>query len=253
MANAHLNVKFITNRKGGQNLALDGFLYRVNRRTPDKVFWRCIVPGCSASLSTANNIPTGFGRQPHSHVADHAEVVSKQIMNQITKRCLEEVRPIPTIFTEELNKLRDDEWDDTTREVVEHLPTFNSAKSSLYRARRKQTPPLPKTQTDIRLEGKWTQTATGDRFLLFDNTHQTSRMIAFATTENLQDLATTDKFFCDGTFYTCPSLFYQIYTIHILIDDKMTPVVYAFLPGKSQATYTRFFTLLHDKVSTKCI
>jgi len=94
MANAQLIVTFITNRKGGQNLAYDGFIYRINRRGPEKMFWRCIVAGCSASLSTVNNIPTGFGRQLHSHRADHTQIVAKQIMNQVTKRCLEEVRPL---------------------------------------------------------------------------------------------------------------------------------------------------------------
>jgi hypothetical protein len=65
------------------------------------------------------------------------------------------------------------------------------------------------------------------------------RIIAFATTENLRDLANADIVFCDGTFYTCPNLFYQIYSIQIHIDDIMTPVIYAFLPGKSQATHSR--------------
>jgi hypothetical protein len=36
MANAQLNVKFLTNRRRGQNLALHGYIYRVNRRGPDK-------------------------------------------------------------------------------------------------------------------------------------------------------------------------------------------------------------------------
>ena len=74
-------------------------------------------------------------------------------------------------------------------------------------------------------------------------------MITFVTTESLQELANSDTFFCDGTFYTCPSFFYQIYSLHIKIDDIMTPVVYAFLPGKSQAVYTRFFSLLQDKMT----
>ena len=249
MANAQLHVKFITNRNGGQNLTLDGYIYRVNRRGTDKTFWRCVVPGCSASLSTVDNIPTGFGTRPHSHPADHTNVVAKQIMNKITKRCKEEVRPIPTIFTEELNKLRDNEWDKTCQEVVERLPTFNTAKSALYRARGKQTPKLPKTQQEIELDGKWSETSAGDRFLLFDDNNDLGRMITFATTESLQELANSDTFFCDGTFYTCPSLFYQIYSLHIKIDDIMTPVVYAFLPGKSQAVYTRFFSLLQDKMT----
>jgi hypothetical protein len=29
----------------------------------------------------------------------------------------------------------------------------------------------------------------------------------------------------------------------------MTPVIYVFLPGKSQAPYTRFFTLIKDKIA----
>ena len=91
MANAQLHVKFFTNRNGGQNLTLDGYIYRVNRRGTDKTFWRCVVPGCSASLSTVDNIPTGFGTRPHSHPANHTNVVAKQIMNKITKRCKEEV------------------------------------------------------------------------------------------------------------------------------------------------------------------
>jgi hypothetical protein len=77
----------------------------------------------------------------------------------------------------------------------------------------------------------------------------TRRIIAFASTEYLRDLANADIFSCDGTFYTCPKLFYQIYSMHIPIDDIMTPVIYDFLPGKSQAAYTRFFTLIKDKIA----
>jgi hypothetical protein len=56
---------------------------------------------------------------------------------------------------------------------------------------------IAKSVTDIALEGKWTQTATGDSFLLDDN-QPTRRIIAFATTENLRDLTNADIVFCDG-------------------------------------------------------
>eukprot|EP00105_Crassostrea_gigas_P023383 XP_011443190.1 PREDICTED: uncharacterized protein LOC105339364 [Crassostrea gigas] len=211
MANAQINVKFITNKRGGRNLAFNGYIYRVNQRTENKIFWKCTSSGCSASISTENDIPTGFGRQQHTHAADHTE--------------------------------------DNSRELIERLPTFNTARSSFYRARRKQTPPLLKTTADIRLEGKWTETETGQPFLLLDDIFQNNRILAIATTDNLQDLAASETFFCDGTFYTCPSLFYQIFTISIITDDQMMPVVYALLPGINQATYTRLFTLLSDKMN----
>ncbi|XP_060086051.1 uncharacterized protein LOC132565428 [Ylistrum balloti] len=241
MANTQLNLKFVINKKGGQNLAYNGFIYRIIRRNGEK--------SCRGSLSALNNIPVAFGRQEHNHPADHAEVVAQQIRNSITKRCLEEVRPIPAIYEEELRKLRDEEWDEDCKAVVQRLPTFNTAKSSLYRARRKETPVLPKTLSDIRLEGKWTETSTRDRFLLFDDGDQQNRIIAFATTENLRYLSTADTFYCDGTFYTWPSLFHQIYSIHVVIDGRMTPVVFALLPGKSQRIYTRLFTLLKEHMT----
>ena len=79
------------------------------------------------------------------------------------------MKPVPSIYQEELNKLRDHDWDDFSKTVVQRIPTFNSAKSSLYRARRKQPPALPTTRDDIRFDGKWTEVATGDIFLLFDD------------------------------------------------------------------------------------
>jgi hypothetical protein len=87
MANVQLNVKFLTNRRGGQNLALHGYIYRVNHRGPDKVFWRCTIPECSVTMSTENNIAVRFGRQQHNHPVDHTQIVEKQIMNLVTERC----------------------------------------------------------------------------------------------------------------------------------------------------------------------
>jgi len=159
-------------------------------------------------------------------------------------------RSVPSIYQEEITKLRDDEWDADSKEIVQKLPTFYSSKSTLYRARRKQTPKLPASSIDIQLDGKWTETSTGERFLLFDDTQQQQRIIAFATTENLTDLSASDRIYCDGTFYTCPSVFHQIYTIHIQIDGIMYPVVYALLPSKSEQVYTRFFNLVQRTMIT---
>ncbi|KAK3088391.1 hypothetical protein FSP39_018554 [Pinctada imbricata] len=136
----------------------------------------------------------------HNHTADHAGVVAKQIMDQVKRRCVEEVNPVTAIYTSELLKLRDRDWDDVSKQVVERLPTFNSSKSSLYRARRKTTPALPKTQSSITLDGKWTDTATGDRFLLIDESHHSQRTIVYATDNNLRDLAAADTIYCDRTF-----------------------------------------------------
>ena len=100
MANSQLNVSFITNRKGGQNIAYNGNIYRQILQNDDRTFWRCTVSGCPGSLSTLNSIPVGFGRQVHTHPADHTGIVTKQILNHINTRCIDEVKPIPsTVYT----------------------------------------------------------------------------------------------------------------------------------------------------------
>ena len=91
LANTQLNVNFLTNKKKGQNLALHVYIYRVNLMGPDRVFWRCTIPECSATVSTENNIPAGFGRRQHNHRADHTQIVAKQSMNLMTKQCAKEV------------------------------------------------------------------------------------------------------------------------------------------------------------------
>jgi hypothetical protein len=67
------------------------------------------------------------------------------------------------------------------------------------------------------------RTCSGDAFLL----HQDDRMLIFSTTDNLRHLSHADTYFCDGTFEVSPELYYQMYTIHAFVNQKMSPLVYA--------------------------
>ena len=46
----------------------------------------------------------------------------------------------------------------------------------------------------------------------------------------------------DGTFKVCPEIFFQINTIHVLINHQIFPCVFTLLPNKTKATYNRFLT-----------
>ncbi|CAF4669401.1 unnamed protein product, partial [Didymodactylos carnosus] len=53
--------------------------------------------------------------------------------------------------------------------------------------------------------------------------------------------------YCDGTFYVCPSIFYQIYSVHGYNNDGiMAPYVFCLLPGKSEELYTGMFEILFN-------
>ena len=73
--------------------------------------------------------------------------------------------------------------------------------------------------------------------LQFDNEDKEKRIIILATARNLDILEESDSWYIDGTFNSCPQLFYQVLTIHAEIPNPggtswIFPSVYMVLLGK---------------------
>jgi len=251
MANLAVRVDFIENGRGGHYLVQNGFKFHIKTRRNNRCYWRCVNGDCPASLTTVDNLPTGAGR-PHNHTGDIIEVAASAFINNVKKRCRDEVCPIPTIFDDELSKLRNQECDDTTVEMIRQIPTFHGCKSSLYRSRSKVLPKLPSSTNEAEIEGSLKETLAGERFLLCDDTDaRGERILIFATDENLRLLCNATIIFGDGTFYACPRIFSQLYSLHASVDGTVHPLVFAFLPNKTERTYVRFFTLLKDAIQER--
>ena len=89
------------------------------------------------------------------------------------------------------------------------------------------------------IQNEWTQTTSGNRFLLYNNNDlSNNRIIIFATDEQMQILGRSGKWFMDSCFKIAPrGLFMQIYIICVKFGNRSTPLVYALLQRKLQATY----------------
>ena len=159
------------------------------------------------------------------------------MMQTMNQRTTLEVTPIPTIYEEELIKLRTPESNDDTRQIIEQLPTYYSCKTALYHQRSLNIPGLPKTTTDINLQ--WCLTTAGDQFL---PPSVYPPMLILSTINSLTHLSAANTIFCDDTFYACLSLFHQFYTVHAMVDGSMYALVFALLPGKDEVIYTHFFS-----------
>ena len=61
--------------------------------------------------------------------------------------------------------------------VFQYLPGFNSIKSTLYKIRASVIPKLPKTISDIKIDGQWSKTENGENFLLCDDGIGQNRII----------------------------------------------------------------------------
>jgi hypothetical protein len=128
MANALLNVQFVTNRLGNQSLVHNGFQYRVKQRRDNRCYWICTTRNCRATINTLDNIPVKLP-DAHNHPNHQTKLKVDSVLKSIKKRCREETTPIPTIYDQEVNELRNPEWNEAHK-VVEQLPTFESSSNS---------------------------------------------------------------------------------------------------------------------------
>ena len=135
-------------------------------------------------------------------------------------------------------------------EVAVYLPNIQGCSSSAYRARRRRFPMLQATREDIVLEGKWAQTADGQDFVLA-NDGEAEKLIIFGSVEGLLQVCCTIANYMDGTFYTVPSLFHQLYTVHAKVYGQMFPLIYGLLPDHTEDTYIRFTHLIQASAAQR--
>jgi predicted type IV restriction endonuclease len=72
---------------------------------------------------------------PGNKTKTSAKIEVMKVMQMMKQRAKAEVTPIPTIYEEELIKLRTPESNDDTRQIIEQLPTYYSCKTALYHQR----------------------------------------------------------------------------------------------------------------------
>ncbi|XP_060070749.1 uncharacterized protein LOC132550676 [Ylistrum balloti] len=244
MAGVMLHVDFLETYRGGRHLVWNGFIYRHNNKRDTWISWKCTEKNCKATLCTRDDVPTKIG-QVHNHLPDQAAVECKKIMNNVRTRVKTELHPLPAIYDEEISKLRTTPWDAQSKKIASKLPKFDAKKSSFYRSRKKTLSPIPNTRPEVQLEGKFTQTTSGEQFLQA-NDGDNDKILIFTTDENLVHLCSAEIVYCDGTFYTAPQMFDSIFTIHAFVGTVMFPFMYSLLPKRDTNTYNRLFTLLKD-------
>lgn len=92
---------------------------------------------------------------------------------------------------------------------VLEMPSLESLRSSLHRARHKNTLILPAHRRYVSLFSRFTKTISDDDFLLV-NDRDDDKIMIFSTEENLRLMTDVKAFYMDGTFSTCPALFYKV-------------------------------------------
>ncbi len=199
--------QLVKTNRGGKNLQFEGYIYTKIRDGTDFQFWRCKnhKAGCPAR-ATSEGLSVVV-RNEHDHPPNPAEITTQVAIAGMRKRARDESTSINVIYDDQLEVISQEQ---NSADVLAQLPSLESIRSSLYRARHEDTPILPTLRRDVSLSTRFSNTRSGEDFLLVDDGDDDKIMI-FATEENLRLLSDAEAFYIDGTFSTCPSLFYQVH------------------------------------------
>ena len=127
------------------------------------------------------------------------------------------------------------------------LPSYDTSRRTITRKRQNAQVSIPKVKLLKELGDipePLTKTHDGQSFLYYDSGVSASRLLIFCTSPALELLNESEIWHCDGTFSVSPEVFYQLYTIHGMVENNLIPLVYALLPSKSQSIYEEFFSKL---------
>lgn len=129
-----------------------------------------------------------------------------------------------------------------------YLPSINAMRMVVNRARMIGVPTSPKKLHNLVIPNKYSN------FLLAHYSTEEDCILLFGTSENIRLLQLSPFWILDGTFRTCPTVFYQIYTVHGLIGlhdtvQKVVPLVFGLLSNKNKRIYCLFFELLKSRAS----
>lgn len=102
-------------------------------------------------------------------------------------------------------------------------------------------PPQPISLDNLVIPDEYKTTIRNMPFLLCDsktlNLNINQKFMIFTTNQNLSYPSNSDTWFADGTFCTVPCIFYQLYTLHGLVNGHVIPLVYVLMTGKSSKSY----------------
>jgi hypothetical protein len=213
-----MSLKFIKTNDNNVAAVIDGYVYyfaKENKKQLSKRY-RCRVAGCSCSVTIADDVTLADRVLRHSKEHDHPQTAKEDDL--YIKKIIGEMKLAAEIEEKSLQDIYDDGLIEYKRKIgddealLELFPEFESIKSTLYLHQKKKYPKLPQSCDDIDLDGEYGVTSSDKKFVISKD-EDVDKCLVFASELGLTILSKCNKIGGDGTFYVCPNLYSQMYTI----------------------------------------
>ncbi|XP_030072563.1 FLYWCH-type zinc finger-containing protein 1 [Microcaecilia unicolor] len=231
-------MEFVESQKGKTILLKDGYRYRKVRINVDgSVSWLCLENFCKGRIRLQGE--TVFIVSEHNHAPDVSKNEALRSVVEMRRRAEHGMEKPMQIIQQCTNGI--------SLESAVHLPAYVALQRAIERRRRRVCHPYvdPRSVGEIDIPSGLCSTFRKSNFLLWDSgVGDDNRILMFGTMENLQILEENNHWFIDGTFKISPELFFQVFSIHALVDKSALPLVYVLMMDKKEETYVRVFRKL---------
>ena len=184
----------------------------------------------SAKLNAISNIIEPKHHHNHSISEYHTELY------EVKAKCKSAART----SRERLSKV----FKDTTRnEAVASLLSYKNIETTMYRARREIEPTIQRSSAEFCQQIQSTQYAV---YYRGEVTVGLEIGVIFYSDKFSQVLTEVEDIQFDGTFYTVPMQYYQLWTLFARIGQHVVPCIHCILTSKQEALYTALITRIHE-------
>ncbi|KAG8233356.1 hypothetical protein J437_LFUL005817 [Ladona fulva] len=222
----------------------------MDRSKGKKKYWRCenrrICNGRAISFATDGEIEVIITKE-HTHAPRYQDISVQRMKTSLKRKAIEQLTAHPVaLIREGLSDLGDF--------AVAALPKHQSLRRMINRTRESLRPTDPRHIKDLHIIPPFANTISGQQFLLHDSEGSAmaeegtrSRVIIFASEENIRYLFSSPTWYTDGTFQVVPTLFYQLFTVHGSVAGTVLPMVYALMQNKREEEYNYVLQKLKEK------
>ena len=235
-----MSVQFLESKRGKPKAMHEGYLYTYDKQSKvDEAlsFYVCERyrdHKCTARIHVRHDLVVK-AINTHNHAPDGTRKRVLEVMSEIRVQAATTDESTMTILANKTAGL--------PPAVAAAMPSSSTTKRLIQRTRRQHQgiPVEPVGRAELLIPLEFRTLENGDEFLVHDSGRDDNRFLIFSTNRLLDLLNEQQKWAMDGTFDASPSLFQQLYTIHVSYLGKTFPVLYALLPHKNEETYVRLF------------
>lgn len=232
---------FLTTQKGKPCFVEYGFEYVRERElaNSDMTAWRCALfrsKLCRARLQITQEGQVEVRMGEHNHSSDVSRAELRRVYNDMKQCAARTDQNVTSIIAAGARAL--------SEHAAVRLPSISTVRRTLRAVRKRSRcePSLPRTLSELLLPDALLATEEGS-ILLHDSGEADgeNRIVLLSRPDQVRRLSRCAHLFVDGTFHAAPSITFQLFTVHGLVNDRVVPLLYAFLPDKKQRTYVRVF------------